>query len=107
MCSPCQGQRAHYSFPYTNAIHHAVLSPLHKMVQFLTLCFLSSDFGEEGDLSHGHKWQTQDLQKNPNDELSQLPWETTCRKHHKHWMKKQDTDKFFHCQDASGLTFQS
>ena len=61
-------------------------SPLHKMVQFLTLCFLSSDFGEEGDLSHSYKWQTQDLQKHPNDELSQLPRETTYRKHQKHWM---------------------
>lgn len=51
------------------------------MVPFLTLCSLSSDFGEEGNLGHSYKWQTQNLQKHPNDELSQLPWKPTYRKH--------------------------
>ncbi len=55
-------------------------SPFHLMVQFLTLCFLSSDFGEEGNLSHSYKWQAQNLQEHPNDELSQLPWKTTYTK---------------------------
>lgn len=46
---------------------------------FLTLCFLRSNFGEEGDLSHGHERQTQNLQKDSDDELSQLPGKTTYK----------------------------
>lgn len=56
----------------------------------LTLCSLSSNFGEQGNLSHSYKWQTQDLQKHPNDELSQLPRETTWRKQ-KSRMSNHDT----------------
>lgn len=59
------------------------------VVLFLTLCFLSSNFGEEGNLSHSYKWQTQNLQKHPDDELSQLPRETTWRKHNR---KHQSTE---------------
>lgn len=47
---------------------------------FLTLCSLRGDFGEEGNLGHRYKGQTQNLQKHPNDELSQLPRKSTYRK---------------------------
>ena len=50
------------------------------MVLLLTLCFLRSDFGEERNLGHSHKWQPQNLQKHPNDELCQLPRKTTYGK---------------------------
>lgn len=61
------------------------------MVLFFTLCFLRSNFGEEGNLRHGHKRQTQDLQEQPNDELGQLPRETTYGKH-----VKQKTPESMH-----------
>lgn len=43
----------------------------------LTLRLLSCHFGEEGHLSHSHKWQAQHLQEHADDELAQLPWEVT------------------------------
>lgn len=56
-------------------------------VLFLTLRLLSSHFGEEGNLSDSYKWQTQNLQKHPDDELSQLPREVT-------WRAKQSITKY-------------
>lgn len=61
------------------------------MVLFLTLCSLRSDFGEEGNLGHSYKWQPQNLQKHPNDELCQLPWKTTYRKGVQRRKKKKNT----------------
>lgn len=45
-----------------------------------TLCFLSSDFGEERHLRHGHEGKPQQLQKHSDDEGWQLPSITTWQR---------------------------
>lgn len=67
----------HRSPRHAAAANHA--SPRSEEVLFLTLRLLCSHFGEEGNLSDSDKWQTQNLQKHPDDELSQLPREATWR----------------------------
>lgn len=50
-----------------------------QTVPFLTLRFLRSDFGEEWNLSHCDKRQTQNLQKHSDDELRQPPGKTAYK----------------------------
>lgn len=54
-----------------------------RTVPFLTLRFLRSNFGEEWNLSHRDKGQTQNLQEHSDDKLSQLPGKTTYKTNQK------------------------